>query len=52
VSKNQLAGLLGTTPETLSRIFNKMSGEDLITVDRGTISILDAQGLANMAVGG
>ncbi len=52
VSKNQLAGLLGTTPETLSRIFNKMSGEDLITVDRGTISILDVLGLADMAEGG
>ncbi len=51
VSKNQLAGLLGTTPETLSRIFNKMSGENLIDVDRGTISILDAQGLADMAEG-
>lgn len=52
VSKNQLAGLLGTTPETLSRIFNKMSGENLIGVDRGVISILDAQGLADMAEGG
>lgn len=52
VSKNQLAGLLGTTPETLSRIFNKMSSEDLIEVDRGTITILDAEGLADMAMGG
>jgi len=52
MSKNQLAGLLGTTPETLSRIFNKMSGENLIGVDRGIISILDAQGLADMAEGG
>ena len=51
MSKNQLAGLLGTTPETLSRIFNKMSAENLIAVDRGTISILDAEGLADMADG-
>ncbi len=29
-----------------------MEGEDLIGVDRGIISILDAQGLAGMAVGG
>jgi len=52
VSKNQLAGLLGTTPETLSRIFSKMCGEGLIGMDRGIISILDAEGLADMAVGG
>ncbi|WP_084066689.1 Crp/Fnr family transcriptional regulator [Desulfocicer vacuolatum] len=52
VSKNQLAGLLGTTPETLSRIFSKMSGQGLIGVDRGIISILDAQGVADMAEGG
>lgn len=52
MSKNQLAGLLGTTPETLSRIFNKMSGDGLINVDRGIISILDAEELADMAEGG
>ena len=51
MSKNQLAGLLGTTPETLSRIFNKMSGEALIEVNRGTITLLDPEGLADMADG-
>lgn len=51
VSKNQLAGLLGTTPETLSRIFSRMSGDGLIEVDRGDITILDAEGIMDLAEG-
>ncbi|MBF0201634.1 MAG: Crp/Fnr family transcriptional regulator [Desulfamplus sp.] len=49
VSKNQLAGLLGTTPETISRIFARFAGDDLITVDRSVITILDMEGLAEAA---
>ena len=49
VSKNQLAGLLGTTPETLSRIFNRLSGENLIEVDRAQITILDFDGLSEVS---
>ena len=45
VSKGQLASLLGTIPETLSRIFAKMTDEGLIRVDGRTITILDRQGL-------
>ncbi len=45
VSKGQLASLLGTIPETLSRIFAKMTDEGLIRVDGKTITILDRQGL-------
>jgi CRP/FNR family transcriptional regulator len=45
ISKGQLASLLGTIPETLSRIFAKMSEEALIEVDGRTIRILDKQGL-------
>lgn len=45
ISKGQLASLLGTIPETLSRIFAKMSEEGLISVDGKTISLLDREGL-------
>jgi len=46
VSKGQLASLLGTIPETLSRIFSKMGEEGLIRVKGRTISLLDRGGLA------
>ena len=46
VSKGQLASLLGTIPETLSRIFAKMSDEGLIRVEGRTITILNREGLA------
>lgn len=45
VSKGQLASLLGTIPETLSRIFAKMSDEGLIRVDGRIITILNREGL-------
>ena len=45
IPKGQLASLLGTSSETLSRIFNKMSEEGLIQVEGKTIFILDAQRL-------
>ena len=45
IPKGQLASLLGTSSETLSRIFNKMTEEGLIRVEGKTISILDAEGL-------
>jgi CRP/FNR family transcriptional regulator len=45
ISKGQLASLLGTIPETLSRIFAKMSDEGLIKVDGKRISLLDREGL-------
>lgn len=45
ISKGQLASLLGTIPETLSRIFAKMSDEGLIRVDGKRIEILDMDGL-------
>ncbi len=46
ISKGQLASLLGTIPETLSRIFAKMSEEGLIDVDGKKIRILDRAALA------
>ena len=45
VSKGQLASLLGTIPETLSRIFAKMIDEELIRVDGRTITLIDKDGL-------
>lgn len=45
ISKGQLASLLGTIPETLSRIFGKMSDEGLIEVQGRKINILDRVGL-------
>jgi CRP/FNR family transcriptional regulator len=45
VSKGQLASLLGTIPETLSRIFSKMSEDGLIRVEGRSITILDLEGL-------
>ena len=46
ISKGQLASLLGTIPETLSRIFSKMSEEGLIEVNGRTIRIVDRDALA------
>lgn len=45
VSKGQLASLLGTIPETLSRIFARMSDEGLIRVEGRSITIVDRDGL-------
>lgn len=39
IPKGQLASLLGTSPETLSRIFNKMTDEGLIRVEGKKIYI-------------
>lgn len=45
VSKGQLASLLGTIPETLSRIFARMSDDGLIRVEGRSITIIDRAGL-------
>jgi len=49
VSKGQLASLLGTIPETLSRIFAKLSGQNLIRVEGPKITLLDRQGIEDLA---
>jgi CRP/FNR family transcriptional regulator len=51
IAKVQLAGLLGTIPETLSRIFKKMNEQGLIESSGAAISILDRQGLEDLASG-
>ncbi|MHB8791110.1 MAG: Crp/Fnr family transcriptional regulator [Desulfobulbaceae bacterium] len=45
IPKGQLASLLGTIPETLSRIFAKMTEEGLIRVEGRTIYLDDFAGL-------
>jgi CRP/FNR family transcriptional regulator, dissimilatory nitrate respiration regulator len=49
ISKAHLASLLGTIPETLSRIFSKMSSQGLIEVSGRRIRLLDPDGLAALA---
>ena len=49
ISKGQLASLLGTIPETLSRIFAKMSAQELIKVNGAEIRLLDTAALADLA---
>jgi CRP/FNR family transcriptional regulator len=49
ISKGQLASTLGTIPETLSRVFAKLSGQNLINVDGKRITLLDRRGLENLA---
>jgi CRP/FNR family transcriptional regulator len=45
ISKGQLASLLGTSAETLSRIFTRMGSEGLIDVKGRDIQLLDISGL-------
>ncbi len=49
ISKGQLASILGTIPETLSRIFAKLSGQNLIRVEGKKITLLDREGLEDLA---
>lgn len=50
-SKGQLASILGTIPETLSRILSKMVNQDLIRVQGRTIKLIDKKGLGDLASG-
>lgn len=49
ISKGQLASLLGTTPETLSRIFARMTGQNLIKVRGRDIRLTDRGELEELA---
>ncbi|MGB5747358.1 MAG: Crp/Fnr family transcriptional regulator [Desulfobacterales bacterium] len=49
ISKGQLASILGTIPETLSRIFAKLSGNNLIRVEGKKITLLDRNGLEDLS---
>jgi CRP/FNR family transcriptional regulator len=52
ISKGQLASLLGTIPETLSRIFAKLSSQQLIQVEGRKIVLMNAEGLRDLAQSG
>ncbi|MBW1805987.1 MAG: Crp/Fnr family transcriptional regulator [Deltaproteobacteria bacterium] len=49
ISKGQLASLLGTIPETLSRIFARMNSQKLIEVKDREIRLLDHEALEELA---
>ena len=51
MSKAQLAAFLGTIPETLSRVFAKMSQDGLISIDHSRIKLLNRQRLKVLAGG-
>lgn len=51
ITKGQLASLLGTIPETLSRILTRMSEQGLIELDGRKIKILDDEGIEELAEG-
>ena len=51
VSKNQLASLLGTIPETLSRILARMDREKFIRPEGKSIEILDRKALEELSSG-
>jgi CRP/FNR family transcriptional regulator len=51
IAKGQLASLIGTIPETLSRILNKMSGQGYIEVEGRQIKLLDRKSLESISVG-
>jgi CRP-like cAMP-binding protein len=51
IAKSQLASLLGTIPETLSRIFAKMGSKNLVRTNGPQITILDRTGLEDLAEG-
>ncbi len=52
ITKTQLAGLLGTIPETLSRILGRMIHQGIIEVNGRSVKILDRQALTEMSEGG
>jgi CRP/FNR family transcriptional regulator len=52
MSKGHLASLLGTIPETLSRILAKMTKKGLIRVEGHRIELLDREALEALSTGG
>jgi CRP/FNR family transcriptional regulator, dissimilatory nitrate respiration regulator len=51
ISKTLLSNVLGTIPETISRIFSKMTSEGLISVRGRKISLLDRKKISEISSG-
>ena len=51
ITKGQLASLLGTIPETLSRILTRMTEQGLIDLDGKKIRIVAREGIEELAEG-
>lgn len=49
IHKKTLASILGTIPETLSRSFKKLSDEEIISVNKHGVLILDRNALESLA---
>ncbi|MBW1954379.1 MAG: Crp/Fnr family transcriptional regulator [Deltaproteobacteria bacterium] len=49
ISKGQLASLLGTIPETLSRVLARLSDQGLIQVEGKSIRLKDVEGLLELS---
>ncbi|HYA43665.1 MAG TPA: Crp/Fnr family transcriptional regulator [Syntrophobacteraceae bacterium] len=52
INRTQLASLLGTIPETVSRILAKMARQAVISVEGRKIRVLDRKALESLAAGG
>lgn len=51
IAKSQLASLLGTTPETLSRIFARMGSKELVRINGPQVIIINRNRLEELAEG-
>ena len=51
VSKQQIADIIGTKPETLSRALKKMSSQGIISVSQKNVKISDLDALNDLAAG-
>jgi CRP/FNR family transcriptional regulator len=51
MNKGQLASFLGTSPETISRIFGRLARMGLVESKGRRVKILDHEGLAEVAAG-
>jgi CRP-like cAMP-binding protein len=49
ITKGQLASLIGTIPETISRIFSRMSNQGLIHINGRNIRLLNKKALKEVA---